>query len=124
MSQRSDAELLKILNEQRYDYQPEAVVAAEEELKKRNLSVEAIEKAKKEIEINKKVVADKADQKLDGAWKAIAFIFPGLLLVIFSGTFKADGYDRKAKELVKWTLFGFAFYFGFGVLLVLLSYIL
>jgi len=124
MAQRTDAELLKILKEQRDDYQPDAVLAAEIEFKKRNLSEDQIKTATKEIEIDKKIVLDKANKKLGGGWKTFAFIFPGLLLIIFSGTFKADGYDRKARELVKWTLFGLAFYFGLALLIIILNMIL
>ena len=124
MSQRSDADLLKILNEQRNDYQPEAVIAAEIEFKKRNLNEQQIQTATIELETDKKIVSDKANEKLGGGWKTMAFIFPGLLLIIFSGTFKADGYDRKAKELVKWTLFGFGFYFGLALLITILNLIL
>ena len=49
MSKRSDSELLEIVTKLRNDYQPEAVEAAEIEIKKRNLSTEQIEKAKEEI---------------------------------------------------------------------------
>jgi hypothetical protein len=43
---------------------------------------------------------------------------------MFSGTYKADGYDRKAKQLVRWTLYGFGFYFGFIILMGILSALL
>ena len=124
MAQRTDAELIKILNEQRNDYQPEAVEAAELELKKRNLNDDQIKIALLEVEIKNKQELDKANQKLGSGWKTIAFIFPGLLLIIFSGTFKADGYNRKARELTKWTLFGFGFYIGIAIILVILNEVL
>ena len=46
MAKETDAQLLKILTEQRNDYQPAAVEAAEREFAKRNLSQEKIESAK------------------------------------------------------------------------------
>lgn len=121
MANRSDAELLKIVNEQRHDYQPEAVEAAEKELANRNLSVEQIEKANKENEIKEHVESEKANKKLDSGWKVLTFIFPGIIQIIFAGTFKADGYDRKARELTKWTLYGFGFYFGLVILIIILN---
>jgi hypothetical protein len=121
MSQRTDAELLKIVNEHRNDYQPEAVIAAEKELTNRNLSTEQIHEASKENEIKLKIDTAKANTKLGGGWKTLAFIFPGIILIIFSGVFKADGYDRKARELTRWTIYGFGFYIGFAILISILN---
>jgi|WetSurMetagenome_2_1015567.scaffolds.fasta_scaffold1457483_1 hypothetical protein len=121
MSQRTDAELLKIVNERRNDYQPDAVGAAELELQKRNLSSEQVQEAVHENETKNQIVTEKANAKLSGIWKVLTFIFPGIIQVIFAGTFKADGYDTKARELTKWTLYGFGFYFGLVVLIVVFS---
>jgi hypothetical protein len=121
MSQRTDAELLKIVNELRNDYQPDAVRAAELELQKRNLTSEQVQEAVHENETKKQIVTEKANAKLSGIWKVLTFIFPGILQVIFAGTFKADGFDRKARELTKWTLYGFGFYFGLVILIVIFS---
>jgi hypothetical protein len=124
MSEKSDAELLKIINEQRNDYQIEAVEAAEIELKNRNLDNTQIEEAIKHNEITKQEITEKANLKLGTGWKILTFIFPGIIQVIFAGTFKADGYDRKAKELTKWTLYGFGFYIGFAFLIIVLARLL
>jgi hypothetical protein len=121
MAQRTDAELLKIVNELRSDYQPDALGAAEKELSKRNLSTLQIQEASKENQIKHKIDAEKATTKLGGGWKTLAFIFPGIILIIFSGAFKADGYDRKARELTKWTLYGIGFYLGLIVLISILN---
>jgi len=124
MSERSDSELLKIVNELRNDYQVEAVEAAETELKNRNLNSTQIEEAIKYNEKTKQITIEKANDKLGTGWKILTFIFPGIIQVIFAVTFKADGYDRKAKELTKWTLYGFGFYFGFAFLIIILSWLL
>lgn len=121
MTQRTDAELLKIVNEQRNDYQPEALEAAELELKNRNLTIERVQEAIQENETKKQIKTEKANVKLSGGWKVLTFIFPGLIQIIFAGTFKADGYDRKASELTKWTLFGFGFYVGLVILIMILN---
>jgi hypothetical protein len=44
MSKRSDSDLLKIVTEQRNDFQPEAIIAAEEEIDKRKLMREQYSK--------------------------------------------------------------------------------
>jgi uncharacterized RDD family membrane protein YckC len=49
MSARSDEELIKIVTMQREDYQPDAVIAAEVELKKRNISSDKIEAIKSDL---------------------------------------------------------------------------
>jgi hypothetical protein len=121
MEQRTDAELLKIVNEQRNDYQSQAVEAAEKELAKRNLRADQVEEAQKENEIKAQIESDKANKKLGLGWKVLTFIFPGILQIIFAGTFKADGYDKKARELTKWTLYGFGFYFGLVILIMILN---
>jgi len=120
MSQRTAAELLKIVNEQRNDFQSEAVDAAEAELQKRNLSSTQVQEAVHENEIKKQIESMKANLKLASGLKALTFIFPGIIQIIFAGTFKADGYDRKSKELVRWTLYGFGFYLGLTILFYLI----
>lgn len=120
MSQRTDAELLKIVNEQRNDFQSEAVAAAEAELQKRNLSSTQVQEAVHENEIEKQIESMKANVKLASGLKALTFIFPGIIQIIFAGIYKADGYDRKSRELVRWTLYGFGFYLGFSILFYLI----
>lgn len=124
MSKKSDAELLKIVTGSLDDYQPDGLEAARREFEKRNLSADRLETVKQEIEQKQKLKIDKANQPLGPAWKVLTFIFPGLIQIIFSGTFKADGYDRKAKELVRWTIYGFGFYVGLVVLILLLDAII
>lgn len=121
MSKRSDAELLIIVNERRNDYQVEAIQAAELELAKRNLSQDHLQQAKEFNQDKRQIEIQRANIKLDGVWKILAFIFPGIILLLLAGIFKADGYDRKASELGKWTGYGFGFYFTIVILIVLLS---
>lgn len=123
MSIRTDAELMKILNSPEGDYQPSALDAAKREFAKRNLSDNQVSTAKQEIEDDKKIKDEKANVPLGTGWKILTAIFPGLLQLVFSGTFKADGYDRKAKELVQWTFYGFGFYGGIVFLIILLEFV-
>ena len=121
MADCSDSDLLKIVNEQRGDYEQEAVEAAEKELATRNLSTEQIFKAEEVNETHKKARIDRANTELGDGWKALTFIFPGLLPLLLAGTLKADGYTRKAKELSKFTLYGFGFYIGILILVMIIS---
>ena len=120
MSERSNAELLRIVNEERADYQSEAIEAAEKEIDKRNLSTEQIESATKEIKNKKQIDEGKANEPLGIGWKIFAMLCPGLILILFSKTFSAEGYFRKSKELVRFTLYGLGAYFGLFVLMILI----
>jgi hypothetical protein len=121
MVQLSDSELLKVVTIARNDYQPEAIEAAEIELKNRNLSVQKTEEVIKENEALEQIKIDKANKELGITLKVLSFIFPGIIQVLFSRVFKADGYDRKARELLKWTFYGFGFYLGIVILIIILS---
>lgn len=124
MSKRTDEALFKIVNGPEDDYQPAAFEAAKKEFAKRNLSIDQLTSIKQEVENDEKINNDKATEPLGSSWKVLTFLFPGIIQIIFSGTFKADGYDRKAKELVRWTIYGIGFYVGLIILLSLLDAIL
>jgi hypothetical protein len=123
MRKRTDADLIRILNSAPGDYQPAAFEAATNEFARRNLSEVEIITAKQEIKQNQQLDESKASEPLGIGWKIFAAICPGIIQVMFAGTFKADGYDRKAKEMFRWTLYGVGFYVGFFVLMILLTII-
>ena len=119
MRKHTDAELITIVNSPEGDYEPDALEAAKIELKKRNLSEVQITTATQEIEQKKQAKESRANAPLNFFWKVLGFIFPGIILFILAGTFQADGYTRKAKQLTRWTIYGFGFYFGLVLLLVI-----
>src|ERR1041385_6325161 len=104
MSQRTDAELIQILNGPPDNYQPEAIAAARRAFESRSLSDEKISAANQEIEQQKLRDDIRANEPLSIFLKIIAFIFPGILLLMFAGLYKGGGYDQKAKDLTRWTL--------------------
>ena len=121
MSKRTDSELLKIVSSPEGDYQQLALDAAKRELATRNLSTEQVSIAEQEIEVEQKVKVEKANEPLNTGWKILTLIFPGVLQLFFSRAFISEGYDRKAKELVRWTFYGFGFYSGIILLIILLE---
>lgn len=122
MSKRTDAELINILNSPSGDYQQAALEAAKRVIDSRNLSQEQITTAKLEIEQKQTVVEAKANEPLNVFVKILSFIFPGALLLMFAGTFKADGYERKGREMVRWTFYGWAFYGSVIILMIIITY--
>lgn len=124
MRKRTDTDLIKILNGPSENYQPAALEAAQREFERRSLSETQVITAQQEIIQEQEVDEVKANTPLGTSAKVLAFIFPGIILFMFAGTYKADGYNRKAKELAKWTLYGFGSYFGFIILIFILAEVL
>lgn len=110
MSQEPDKALIRMLAFKKEEYQPEALIAAKQELDKRNLSAATFDDISGEIELEINLEKAKAAAPLGLFWKILAFVFPGLITLAFSGSFRSEGYERKAKELLKWTVYGFGLY--------------
>ena len=108
-------ELVRIVTSERADYQPEAVIAAEEELKWRNITPSMYQDYTKEveklIEVEKEKEVEKQRLPLSAWVKAIAFLFPFPLLLIIGLALILFGYQTCGKGLCKWTLLGWLFYF-------------
>ena len=118
MVKKTDAELLKIVFGPEDEYVPEGLEAAKIEFAKRNISNEEKEKYKKYFEHEKVIKLKKANEPLNDLWKVLTFIFPGMGQLYLAGILSADGYDRKAKELAKFSLYGFGFYVGIIILVI------
>lgn len=116
MAGTPNEELLDIVTRLRNDYQPEAIVAAETELKKRNLGNEQLLTAKQKVEQKVKGIEERANEPLSTSEKLLSFFLPfrGLLLTVTN--YHKDGYETKLKQLTQWRLFGVVFY----ILLILI----
>ncbi len=110
MQELPDEELVRITTLDRDDYQEAALIAAEKELANRHLSSEQISSATKFNQEQKKIAESKANEPLDIHWKILSVFFPGILQLIISGILIGNGYNKKAKELTKWTFLGITFY--------------
>ena len=124
MAKRSDSELLEIVTKLKDDYQPEAVAAAELEIKNRNLSTEQIENAENEIKEKEISLSEKENEPLGTGQKILFFIFFwGVIPWGMAGTFKANGYLRKYKDAWKYMKYGLFTFIGFNALMFLLIYL-
>ncbi len=121
MAELSDAQLLEIINEQSFNYKPEAVEAARIELGKRNLSKEQIESIYLQKEIERRIEYEKENVEVDLIWKVLAFIFPHIfdILVII---FHSMGHVGIAKQLRKWSKYGLMFYIGLVIILLIIRF--
>ena len=119
MSERTDAELIRILNDLRTEYQPEAIIAAEEEFAKRNIPQETLQTTiMAEVEEIRKLEESKKDEPLTD-WQIIrTVLFPGALMLLLSRNYRLSGYERKGREMKKYTAWGCAMYIAFILILV------
>ncbi len=121
MDQRTDAELVAILNGPEGDYQPAAIEAAQRVFNKRKLPREQVAAIKQEIK--QKQIEDeiKANEPLETRYKVIAFIFPKIYLLFIPNRVLDEAYVRKSRELSLWHWYGVAFYVGIILLIVLME---
>ncbi len=125
MAKRSDSELLEIVTKMKDDYQPEAVTAAEIELKNRNLSHEQLEKASVEIKEKEISISEKENVPLSSGQRVLFFLFFwGVIPWGMAGTFKVEGYQRKYKEAWKSMKYGLFTFLGVNGLLFLLLHLI
>lgn len=125
MEKHSDSELLEIVTKLKNDYQPEAVTAAEIEIKKRNLSTDQVEQAETEIKQKEISITEKENEPLGTGQRIMFFIFFwGIIPWVMAGTFKANGYLRKYKDAWRFMKYGLFAFLGFYAVLFLLIYLL
>jgi len=86
MSNRTDEELIKIVTVDKDDYQPLAVVAAEEEIKKRNLDTARIEETENELTVQIEVQSQLDNKMVSSSTRFLHFIIDRIIcLIIASG---------------------------------------
>jgi uncharacterized membrane protein YagU involved in acid resistance len=121
MKSKPDEALVKIVFLERDLYDSDAVRSADAELKSRNLPEAFIDDIQNGWKQQEKLKIRKSVEPLGTGVKIWVFIFPVLLNFIFAFIYKADGYDRKTKDVWKWTVYGLCFYFGLFLLMLLLA---
>jgi hypothetical protein len=124
MAKRSYAELHEIVVKLRNEYEPEAVVAAEAEVHRRNLAGEKFEQEENVFRKNKLLIAEKANAPLQIHWKILTLLLPGLINLIIADELKENGYERQYKEIWLWFFYGAAFYIGLLILVLILAALL
>ena len=109
MAQRTNAELIAILNSPEGDYQPAAIEAAKRIFDSRHLSDQQILAVNDEIHQKRQVDELKANEPLEFKYKLIALVLP-FIGATLSLNFEEDGYTRKMKEMELWSRYRYALY--------------
>jgi hypothetical protein len=111
----SDASLISMVTAFRDDYETEAILEAEQELKERKISEELWKELETQAEHDRQVQQTNANIPLDGTVKALTLIFPIFISLILSRYYVNQGFKRKGDELATWTFWGFIMYIGLGI---------
>ena len=124
MAKKSDSELLEIVTKLKDDYQPEAVEAAKEEIKNRNLSNENIKEAENEIKEKEIKIKDLENEPLETGQRIMFLIFFwGIIPWIMASTFKNNGYLKKYKDAWRFMKYGFLIFIGIIIIMFLSFYL-
>lgn len=118
MSQRTNEELVAILNSPEGDYQPAAIEAAQRLFKARKLPEEKIKAINDDLRKEKELAGIKANEPLETYYKVVAFFIPIAILPL-----DFVGYDRKANEYFSARFYGRLFYCGLSILVILLRFV-
>lgn len=110
MQQKTDKELVRLVYFERNEFHHEGVTVAEEEIRRRGLTEETIASYKKELEPLIAAEKQKAEAPLPFPCRIMSILLPGALPFMLSKNFEEGGELRKARELRKWSVYGFIFY--------------
>ncbi len=98
LQSRSDQDLYEMLANEA-DYLPEAIAAAREELRKRNLTLEQVTQLQAVAQLEQASQKAKADEHLGWPMRIlIFFLCAGLLGAVLAVYYESKGYKTKAKE--------------------------
>ncbi|MCL2131880.1 MAG: RDD family protein [Lentimicrobiaceae bacterium] len=84
MSRRTDEELIKIVTIGRNDYQPSAVIAAEEEMQKRQLDAAKIEQIESELKVEIEENKQLNNRRVNSLTRFIHFIIDTIIWLIIA----------------------------------------
>jgi len=104
MKETPGSELIRIIITNRDEYQEAAIGAADIELARKGLAQDELQKLKTRDLWENGKTAFKVTLPLEIYWKILSFLLPGLFQLILAGYFKANGYDKKASDVGKWTI--------------------
>ena len=116
MANKTDGELYDVLYGHSGDYTTDAVEAAKQEFKSRNLNAPTVNTISTAVAEQKQT----EEQPLEWGYRILAFFistaFLGIPVILAHRHYVENGARRKAREWGKWALFGLAFYIVLGVL--------
>ncbi len=121
MNKKADYELLEIVTKLKDDYQLEAVEAAKKELEIRNLDNTEIEKAQSKLEWKEQIKDNIKLKPLEAGYKILFFFFGwGIIPWLIASTYKAKGFDKKYKDAWHFIIYGVLTYFVLTVLTIMI----
>jgi len=123
MQNHSDEELFEIVTRFENDYQPEAVLAAKEELKKRNIPNEQIERIREFVKV-KELKEEFISKEPLGIPQKILFLICSfsLIPILIAVYYERQGYLKKYRDAWRFMKIGF-FIWGAIILIQVLSLI-
>jgi hypothetical protein len=123
MQNHSDEELFEIVTRFKNDYQPEAVLAAEEELNKRNIPNERFEKVREFVKV-KELKEEFISKEHLGIPQKILFLICSISLIpiLVAAYYERQGYLKKYQDAWKFMKIGL-YIWGAIILLQVLSLI-
>lgn len=150
MSERTDKQLIEIISIKRDEYQPEALVAAEKEIAKRNLDPEKFNDDERTSVVKETEHISKREMQFKWYHKIITFLlapiivtastpifslfkndliralgFP-LIVIVHMGIYrfwKDKGYVKMAADFYKWVIYTIYIYIGIGLITGLLFFL-
>ena len=116
---KSDAQLLEMLA-RADDYLPEAIIAAKEELGRRDIPPEVVTQIEGKVQSEKLAESARADEPLAWPLRILIFLFcSGVLGVLLAMYYDNRGYTRKSKECWMTLFASLAFHVVMAVLILL-----
>ncbi len=110
MLKLSDEQLLEIIQHHK-DYLPEALQAAELELKNRNIPNSVITSIKLSISDIDKQSDERAKLPLTWDLRILLFLIPfGFLQILLASYYEHNGFKRKGSECWRWMFYGLSVY--------------
>jgi hypothetical protein len=115
---KSINQLIKIVYIDKSEYSQDAIKVAKSELASRNISIDEQERIVSFLKSKKERLTSKSDRNLKTYFKVLCVIFPVFpFSFVISSQLRVKGYNKMAREVVKYSLIGLFFYIFLATLM-------